>query len=348
MMQTTLNERYDTILGEVVKLYLSTGQPVGSRTLAEHSGIALSPASIRNAMHGLEQLGLLAAPHTSAGRVPTDLGLRYFVDALMVVDADIGAQIERRIGEQLRPVVSPGDLVRQATTELANLTHFAGLVSVREPAFAVIRRLDLVPVSSEMVLAVLVSGHGEVQNRLMLRPSGIDDEALRDIGQRLNELLQNCSWLEARSRIEREIESDRLRIRALLAQLKAWADAPTESQPDLFVSGQRHLLQMPEFSVIDTVRSLMCECEEKGNLLRLIDEVEGSAAGVKIFIGSEHALLHMQEASVVLSRYRGEGSLVGTLGVIGPRRMDYEKVVPLVNFTANWLSRMLSSAAGGK
>jgi heat-inducible transcriptional repressor len=191
-------------------------------------------------------------------------------------------------------------------------------------------------------LAVIITDAGEIQNRLISRPSRLSENGLYLLSARLNELLCDCDLEEARRRLLHEMESDRLHVRRLLEDLKRWADTPTEAQADMFVSGQRQLLEMPEFGVIDTVRSLMTAIEEKEQLLHLVEQVEGEERGVKVFIGSEHALVNMEQVSVVLSRYEGASSIVGTLGVIGPRRMHYERIMPIVDCTARWVSRMLT------
>jgi heat-inducible transcriptional repressor len=296
-------------------------------------------------MAELERMGLLCSPHTSAGRKPTDMGLRYFVDSLMVVDADLRRKLESEVQHQLQAEQDVSRLLQRATSELATLTHFAGLVSVREQGFDRISRIELVPVSSDQLLAVIVSTRGEVQNRLIPRGELQERQQVEQAARRLSELLCDCSMEDVRKRLLNEMEHDRLRIRRLLQELKQWADNPIQSQTDLFMSGQRQLLEMPEFGVIETVRSLLTTFEEKKDLLRLVDEVEQTETGVKIFIGSEHALVDMEEVSVVLSRYEGPGRTVGTLGVIGPKRMHYDRVVPLVDCTARWVSRMLGTGS---
>jgi heat-inducible transcriptional repressor len=336
-----MKERHEHILGEVVRAYLDSGRPVGSRAVAEQGDVDLSPASIRNVMSDLEGLGMLCSPHTSAGRVPTDEGLRYFVDALMAVDPDMQQQLERKLSGHLSDASGRKMLLQQATDELASLTRFAGMVWVHEHSFNKIAKLELVSVSSKQVLAVIVSDSGEVQNRLISRPSGLSETDLRQLSVRLNELLCDCDPEEARRRLLHEMESDCLHVKRLLEDLKRWADAPVETQADILVSGQRQLLDMPEFGVIDAVRSLMVAIEEKEHLLRLVEQVEREERGVKVFIGSEHALVNMEQASVVLSRYEGASDIVGAIGVIGPRRMHYERIMPIVDCTARWVSRML-------
>lgn len=339
--EPAMKERHEQILGEVVRAYLDTGQPVGSRTVATQDGLDLSPASIRHVMADLEKQGLLCSPHTSAGRVPTDTGLRYFVDTLMVMDPDMQQAMEQVVSGHLNHAEGQKRLLRRATDELANLTHFAGLVWVHEPGIHQIRKLELVPVSSERLLAVIITDSGEVQNRLIHRPEKIGEDELQRISRRLNDLLRDCDLAEARRRLHHEMESDRLHIGRLLEDLKRWTEAPTKNQDNMFVSGQRQLLEMPEFGVIDTVRSLLATFEEKEQLLHLVDQVEREERGVRVFIGSEHALVDMEQVSMVFSRYEGPMNAVGTLGVIGPKRMHYERIVPIVDCTAKWVSRML-------
>ena len=336
-----MNERHGQILGEVVRAYLDTGRPVGSRLIAEHGLVDLSPASIRNVMAELEKKGYLCSPHTSAGRVPTDAGLRYFVDVLMAIDPGVQQSLEQKVSSHLSDAQEQKALLRRASDELASLTRFAGMVWVHERSVNGIRKLELIPVSSERLLAVIVTDSGEVQNRLISRPAKLGDDELHQLASRLSELLCDCSLEEARRRLQREIETDRRHIRRLLEELKCWADAPTQGQTEMFVRGQRQLLEMPEFGVIDTVRSLMMAIEEKDHLLRLVEQVENDSCGVRAFIGSEHALVNMEQVSVVLSRYEGPSNIVGTLGVIGPRRMHYERVMPIVDCTAKWVSKML-------
>jgi len=336
-----LKERHEFILGEVVKAYLDTGQTVGSRVLSERGDLGLSPASIRNAMADLERMGLLCSPHTSAGRKPTDIGLRYFVDSLMVVDPNLRDRLTASVNGHLYPERDINQVLQQATDELASLTQFAGLVSVHEPDFRRIEKIELVPISSEQILAVIVSNEGEVQNRLVRRDAQLSDDRLAEISRDLSELLSDCGLDEARIRLAREIDHDRLRIRQLLEELKQWAENPTEGKSDLIFSGQSQLLKMPEFGVIETVRSLFEAFEEKEELLKLVEQVEQSEHGVKVFIGHEHALVDMDEVSVVLSRFEGEGRVLGTLGVIGPKRMHYDRVLPIVDCTARWVSRVL-------
>jgi heat-inducible transcriptional repressor len=336
-----VKQRYEYILGEVVKAYLDTGQPVGSRTISEHGIIPLSPATIRNVMNDLERAGLLYSPHTSAGRVPTDSGLRYFVDSLMVVDSDVSTRLDAEVAQSLSGAFSTKGMLKRASDELASLTHFAGLVTVHEKRIKRIRSISLIPVAAERILAVIVSDAGEVQNRLLVRPAQMDDDALALAAERLNDLLHDCTLLEMRQRLVHEMASERLRVGELIESLKEWAERPDAEEPEILVRGQPQLLEFPELGMLDTVRSLMEAFEEKERLLELVNEVERAETGVKIFIGREHALVNMEQVSMVLARYHGAENVVGTLGVIGPRRMHYDRVLPIVDCTARWVSRML-------
>lgn len=340
-----MKERHNHILGEVVRAYLDHGLPVGSRTLAENSSLALSPASIRNVLADLEKRGMLCSPHTSAGRMPTDEGLRYFVDSLMTMDESLQGKLESAVSEHLQHRHDPQLLLRQAMEELSQLTNFAGLISVHERGFTRIARIELIPVSSEQILAVVISTKGEVQNRLIRREPAMSDERLKDIARQLSELLCDCPLEDMRERLASELRRDRLKINSLLEDLNQTLASPIKADTKLLVSGQRKLLDSPEFGVIETVRSLFAAFEEKEELLRLIEQVESSESGVKVFIGHEHALVHLEEVSVVLARYEDDNRVIGTLGVIGPKRMQYEKVVPVVDCTARWVSRMLGGKA---
>ena len=342
-----MKQRHEYILGEVVKAYLDTGQPVGSRTISEHGIVTLSPATIRNVMNDLEQAGLLYSPHTSAGRVPTDTGLRYFVDSLMVLDSDISARLDIEMGQSLAGIAGPKGVLKRASDELASLTHFAGLVTVHEQRIQRIRSISLIPVASERILAVIVSDAGEVQNRLLHRPVQMDDAAVALANERLNDLLRDCSLEQLRRRLVREMQTDRLKVRELIESLKEWAERTDAEEPEILVRGQPQLLEFPELGMLDTVRSLMSAFEEKERLLALVNEVERAETGVKIFIGREHALVNMEQVSMVMARYQSGNNVVGTLGVIGPRRMHYDRVLPIVDCTARWVSRMLGGISDG-
>ncbi len=339
-----LDARHNRILGWIVRFYLQRGEPVGSRTLSDISGLKLSSASIRKVMSALEAMGLLYSPHTSAGRVPTDLGLRYFVDTLMTTNEPLRYQLEETLVEDIEAATGVHEIMHLASKELANQTHFAGMASIRETGFDRISKVELIPVSARQILAVIISSLGDVHHQLLPRDATLSDARLAEISYLLSELLTDCSLSEARVRLRHEMEVDRLRIRKLIRSLSRWADTSSENEAELYVSGQKQLLDIPELGVVDTVRSLLVAFDDKKSLMHLIDKVEQAGTNVQVFIGGEHALVHMEQVSVVLARYQGTGRVSGTLGVIGPRRMHYERVVPLVEYTARRVSSMLGGS----
>lgn len=344
VVQPELSERYQAILAEVVRVYLGTGKPVGSKTLAEQCDFGLKSASLRKVMCDLERMGMLHAPHTSAGRVPTDRGLRYFIDSLMEVDEGTVRRIEATVSKHLEAGMDVDGVLQQASDELARLTHFAGLVSVRDRNSERIQHVDMVPVCSDRILAVIVTETGSVRQCMLARPKNLSDDALAETSRRLAELLVDCDLIEARGRLQYEMQVDRLRIRSMIGQLAQWASSAARREQDLFVSGRGYLLDIPELGVVETLRSLLRAFEEKQSLLELIEQVDGAGTQARVFIGAEHSLLHMEDVSMVLARYQGPGDLMGTLGVVGPKRMPYQMVVPLVVSTA----RRVSFVLGGK
>jgi len=338
-----VKERHEVILGQVIQAYLETGKAIGSKSIAAESGLKLSSASIRNAMSDLECMGLLCSPHTSAGRIPTDHGLRYFVDSLMELDQNIEDQIQQSMFERDMDSGVMQQTLQRVSAELANITHFTGMVSLHEEVYQDIQRVDLLPVSSTTLLAVLITASGDIQNRLLPIEHQMTLEDLQRLSLQLTQRLAHSTLSEVRQQLQDELESEHQNIREVLQGLLDSMDQP-RAKTDVMFSGQRHLLDIPELSVMDTVRSMFKTFEDKDTLVNIIEQVEQDHSGVRVFIGSEHALLDMEEISMVLSPYEHKGKIIGTLGVIGPKRMAYDKVVPIVNCTANWVGRIL----GGK
>lgn len=341
MAEDRLNERLDRVLALLVKAYLKSGQPVGSRYLAETGGLGLSAASIRNAMHTLEKLGYLYSQHTSAGRIPTDKGLRRFVDVLMEIDEADRWRVERRVSEDLSKVEGEEELILTVGEELARLSRYAGLVAFKESGALQIRRIELLPVSSEQLLAVIITEDGRTQNKLLKRPRSCTDDNFAMLSHELTRLVTDHGLAEAKARLLCEMVDTRHRMRGLINELIEWAEASLRPKADVVVRGQRQLLDVPELTVIDTLRSLLTAFEEKVALLDLIAEMEHEERGVKAFIGSEHALVNMEQVSFVLARFQVPGRMRGSVGVIGPRRMAYHRVIPLVAITARCISRRL-------
>ncbi|MBR0553425.1 heat-inducible transcriptional repressor HrcA [Stakelama marina] len=341
---TELSERARDVFRIAVETYLDSGQPVGSRTLSKLSGLNLSPASIRNVMQDLEELGLLAAPHTSAGRMPTDHGLRLFVDGMMQAmepSAEERAAIERRAGE----AGSLEEALSNTTAALSGLSACAGMVLVpkHEP---VLRQFSFVPLSDDRALAVLVGDDGSVENRVVDLPPGLNHEALIAAGNYLTATLGGATLAEARKRIARQIRDEQAALdsaaRALVERgIAVWTE-DGDHRPVLIVRGQARLLDEAAADDLERVQQLLEELEGKQEIARLLDSArEGDAA--RIFIGAENKLFALSGSSVIAKPVRAlDGRVVGVVGVIGPTRLNYARVVPMVDFTAATVARLLA------
>ena len=337
-----LNDRAREIFRQIVDAYLASGAPVGSRTLSKGGGLGLSAASIRNVMQDLEELGLLAAPHTSAGRLPTELGLRMFVDGMM--QAAEPTDDERAALEAgLAPGVAMEEALTRTTAALSGLSHCAGLVMVpgRE---LVIRQLSFVPLSPARALVVLVGADGSVENRLLDLPAGVLPATLEAAANYISARLAGLTLAEAMARLQGEIARDRATLDALTqsavaAGLAVWS-SDAAARPVLIVRGQAHLIE-GEVDM-ERVRQLLDDLEDKAELIRLLERARGADA-TRIFIGAESRLFSLSGSSVIASPYRGsDGRVIGVVGVIGPTRLNYARVIPMVDYTARTLSRLVS------
>jgi len=339
-----MTDRARDVFRIVVESYLDTGVPVGSRTISKISALNLSPASIRNVMQDLEELGLLAAPHTSAGRMPTESGLRLFVDGMMQASepsAEERAAIEARAG-----AVGPiEDALASTTAALSGLSACAGLVLVpkREP---VLRQFSFVPLSADRALAVLVGGDGSVENRVIDLPPGMDVASLQQAANWITATLGGLTLSEARARVERDLRQRRAELdsaaRTLIERgLAVWSE-DSDRRPVLIVRGQARLIDTAATEDLDRVRRLLDELEGEEEIARLLDSArEGEAT--RIFIGSENKLFALSGSSVIAKPVRAlDGRVVGVVGVIGPTRLNYARVVPMVDFTAATLARLLA------
>jgi heat-inducible transcriptional repressor len=336
-----LSERARTIFRDIVDSYLTTGAPVGSRTLSRMGELQLSPASIRNVMQDLEELGLLAAPHTSAGRVPTEQGLRLFVDGMMQAAAPSAQEVAAIEAEAARSGASLEDVLARTTAALSGLAQCAAVVAApkSEP---VIRQLNLVPLGPGRALAVLVGADGSIENRVVALPPELPSQALEEAQNYANARLSGLTLAEAVGRLQAELRSDRAELDRLTAGLVAEGLASWSSDgagPVLIVRGQAHLLDSAD---LDRARALLEELEQKAELARLLDEAR-TADALRIFIGAETRLFALSGSSVIAAPYRGaDGRVIGVVGVIGPTRLNYARVVPMVDFTANRLSRLMA------
>lgn len=339
-----MSDRARDVFRVVVESYLGTGSPIGSRTISRLAGLNLSPASIRNVMQDLEELGLLAAPHTSAGRMPTEIGLRLFVDGMMQTaepSQEERAAIERRL-EGSGPIE---EALSATTAALSGLSACAGIVLVpkREP---VLRQLGFVPLSDHQAMAVLVGNDGSVENRVIELPDGVTPSVLIEAGNYISARLAGLTLAEAQARVAAEIGAGRAALdtasRELVARgLAVWTHDGSD-RPVLIVRGQANLIDASAAADLDRVRQLLDELDGKEEIARLLDNAR-SAAATKIFIGSENKLFALSGSSVIAAPYRsGDGRVVGVVGVIGPTRLNYARIVPMVDFTAQTLSRLMA------
>jgi heat-inducible transcriptional repressor len=338
-----LDGRAREILRRVVETYLETGEPVGSMTVSR-GGLALSPASIRNTMHDLTRLGLLAAPHTSAGRLPTHAGLRLFVDGLLEV-GDLSEEERRTIEARL---VSKGrgfeEAMDEATSLLSGLAGGAGIV-VTPVRDAGVKHVEFVNLGGDQALAVMVFDDGTIENRLMQTP-GLTPSALQEASNFLNGRLLGRTLAEARAEVDGELANARAELNAAAAGLvqdglAAWGGGEAGDR-SLIVRGRANLLTDPSAREdLERVRMLFDDLEQKEQLIGLLDDVR-EAQGVRIFIGAETRLFSLSGSSLIAAPYMtGRQRVVGAIGVIGPTRLNYARVIPLVDYTARVLGRML-------
>ena len=344
---TDLSARARDIFRLVVDAYIAEGQPVGSRTVARRSALNLSPASIRNVMQDLEEAGLLAAPHTSAGRVPTEAGLRLFVDGMMQAaepSAEDRAHIEASLSPRNATRGPVEDALANATAALSGLSACAGLVLV-PPTERVLRQVAFVPLSAKQALVVLVAADGSVENRVIDLPAGLPPSALVEAGNFLTATMAGLTLAEAQARLKSEmagqqIALDRAAQRLIQRGLAVWS-ADGADRPVLIVRGQAHLLDDSDAGDIERVRLLLDELETKAEIAQLLASA-GEGAATRIFIGSENKLFALSGSSVIAAPYHGaDGRVIGVVGVIGPTRLNYARIVPMVDFTAQTLSRLM-------
>lgn len=341
-----LDERSREIFRRIVESYLDTGEPVGSRNLSRVLPMALSPASVRNVMADLEQAGLIFAPHTSAGRLPTETGLRFFVDALLEI-GDLGEDERRRIEAEVRAAGrKPEEVLTEASRMLSGLTRGAGVVLAHKADLR-LKHIEFVRLEPTKGLVVLVGEDGSVENRIIDLPLDLPPSALTEAANYINRTLRGRTLAEARAELERlqldrQAELDRLTARVVDDGLATWAGA-TEGRPQqLIVRGRANLLEdLKAAEDLERIRSLFDDLEKNRDLIELLGDAE-TGDGVRIFIGSEAKLFSLSGSSLVVSPYRdAESRIVGVLGVIGPTRLNYGRIVPMVDYTAKLVSRLI-------
>jgi len=335
-----LNERAQLLLKTLVERYIADGQPVGSRALSKFSGLDLSPASIRNVMADLEEMGFIASPHTSAGRIPTPRGYRIFVDTLLTVKPLGSIEINQLEG-QLQ-TENNQRLVASASQLLSDLTHFAGVVMTPRRS-AGFRHIEFLKLSESRILLILVTPEGDVQNRILASERAYTPSELTEAANMLNHNFAGLTFDEIRRRIREELKQLRSEMTQLMTTaLEAGSQAATESNEEVVISGESNLLDSLDLaSNMANLRKLFDLFDRKTGLLQLLD-ISNRAQGVQIFIGGESGVSPLDECSVVTAPYEVDGQVVGTVGVIGPTRMAYERVIPIVDITAKLLSSTLN------
>ncbi len=339
-----LDERARILLKTLVERYIADGEPVGSRALSKYSGLDLSAATVRNVMADLEEAGFIASPHTSAGRVPTARGYRLFVDSLLTVCPLERARIEEIEDRFLS--AQPQQLISNASHLLSGLTHFAGIVIAPRRAAPRIRQIEFISLSEKRILLILVTADGDVQNRILLTERGYSAAELVTAANILNQHFAGLDFDQIRLRLQEELRQLRTDLQSLMAAaLTASDEALSANETPYVISGERNLLEVEEFSSnMKRLRDLFDLFEQRTGLVQLLD-VSSNAEGVQIFIGGESGLAPLDECSVVTAPYEVNGQIVGSLGVIGPTRMAYERVIPIVDITAKLLSSALTYQA---
>jgi heat-inducible transcriptional repressor len=344
-----LNERSREIFRQIVESYLTTGEPVGSRHISRLIPMTLSPASVRNVMSDLEQLGLVYAPHTSAGRRPTELGLRFFVDALMQV-GDVTEQERRAIEAQVATAGSAKSaeaVLAEVSSLLSGLTRSAGVVLAAK-ANVRLKHIEFVRLEPERALAVLVTEDGQVENRVVLIPAGLPSSALTEASNFLNARIRGKTLADAKGELERALEAgkaelDQLTHKVIAAGLASWSGGESEDR-QLIVRGHANLLDdLKALEDLERVRLLFDDLETKRGVADLLGRAE-RADGVRIFIGSENKLFSLSGSSTIIAPYHdAAGRIVGVIGVIGPTRLNYARVIPMVDYTAKVVSKLLGT-----
>jgi len=335
-----IDQRAQTLLKTLIERYIADGQPVGSRALSKYSKLDLSPATIRNVMSDLEELGFIASPHTSAGRVPTPRGYRFFVDTLMTVKP-----LEREATSEVEGKIKPDQpqrVISVAAQVLSNLSQFAGVVLTPRRASA-FEHIEFMRLSDSRVLLIIVSPEGDVQNRILFTDRPFTSTQLIEAANYLNQNFAGLSFDAIRERLKLELHEIRDDITRLMqAAVEASSEVISETSEGVVISGERNLLENADLSSnMDQLRRLFALFEQKTSLMQLLD-VSTRAQGIQIYIGGESELLPMDDMTVVTAPYHVDGRIVGTLGVIGPTRMAYERVIPIVDITAKLLSSALS------
>ena len=342
----SLTQRAQLLLKALIENYIRDGQPVGSRTLSRDSGLSLSSATIRNVMADLESLGFVASPHTSAGRVPTNKGYRFFVDTLLKLKPPAQGEVDE-IERRLTVDAADGrSLVQSVSQMLSSFTHMAGLVTLPNPQYVALSQIEFVALSENRVLAIMVMDNREVQNRVVQLERHYPQEELRRAANYLNEAFAGRSLPDVRAMLLAQLRDTQQHMNQLMQDAIQVAQKVFEKEPgervEYVIAGETNLMGFAELSNVDRLRRLFDAFNEKHDILRLLDSCL-HADGIQIFIGQESGYPILDEVSVVTSPYMIDNQIVGVLGIIGPTRMAYERVIPIVDVTAKLLGMALNT-----
>ncbi len=344
-LNNSLNDRAQHLLKVLVESYISDGQPMGSRNLAKMSDLEISPATIRNVMADLEELGLVESPHTSAGRVPTTKGYRLFVDTMLTVEP-LTTDLVKRVSKNLQSDLSTNSLVESASMLLSGLTSMAGVVTLPRHDRDELRQIEFLPLSDQRVLAILIVNQKEVQNRIIHTDREYSHSELQQAANYLNELCAGQDLVVARQKILQELDHVRENMNELMRSAVEMGEkifSGTDiDKPDYVVVGQTNLMEYEELSDIYKLRSLFDAFNQKREFLNLLDRCI-CAEGIQIFIGQESGHKALDDCSVVTSPYTVDDEIMGVLAVVGPTRMSYERVIPIVDLTAKLLGEALNN-----
>lgn len=343
MVDLTLSQRSRQILEAIVEDYIATAEPVGSSAVAKRHAMSLSSATVRNVMASLEELGLLTSPHTSAGRVPTEKGFRFYVDSLVSL-RPISQQEKKEILKRYRE--SGGnltDMLRETSRTLSSLSNYTGIVVAPRFTSNLFRQIEFVKLGSRKILTILVSCNGAVQNRIIETEQEFSQDDLVRMSNYLNSILEGLTIDQVRQKILVEMQSDKIRYDQLMSRALTLSEqALPAAEQDVFIAGQSRILEQPEFTNLHQMREIFAAFEEKGRLVELLGRCM-QADGVQIFIGSETPLKEMAGMSLITSTYLTGNDTIGLLGVVGPTRMGYSSVIPIVDYTARLVSRLLTT-----
>ena len=343
----SLDKRAENVIKSLVETYIIQGQPVGSRTLSKLPSLAISSATVRNVMADLEDLGLITAPHTSAGRIPTAQGYRIFVDG-MVRSSTLTHQAIAQLTERFERETDPDTLIAHASDVLSDLTQFAGVVVSPSQSVTRFRQIEFMPLGDSRLLAILITQDGRVQNRVLPVKQNFTESELVEAANFFNHRYKGSTLEQVRRQLVEDMKKDndemhRINQAAMQAASQVIREEDSSATGDVVLSGEQRLLDVPDLCQIETLQKLFDAFKTKRDLLDLLDR-SMKAEGVSVFIGEESGYSALGECSVIASPYEVEGKIIGTLGVIGPTRMAYDEVISVVDITAKLLSQSLSTA----